>query len=556
MINEEYKRWCLSVKDAELSAELESISQSDEAVEDSFYRELEFGTGGLRGVLGAGTNRMNIYTVARASIGLAEYVNSISDAGRVAIGYDTRINSELFAKTAARCFASLGIKVYLYSSPLPTPMLSFAVRKLRADAGVMITASHNPARYNGYKVYGGDGCQITDNAAKRIFEEISKSDYFAVDGFDSFDRLFERGKIEYIGESVFEDYINTVSDTSLLFGDGADRSVRIVYTPLNGTGYRPVLRILSKNGYENLTVVKEQALPDGNFPTCPYPNPEIADALTLAIEYARRTEADLIIATDPDCDRAGVVIRAESGYKILTGNEVGLLLLDYIASQRVRHAAMPNSPVAVKTVVTSDLAESIAKKYGIEIINVLTGFKYIGEKIGELEAKGEECRYLFGFEESCGYLGGSYVRDKDGVYAAYMIAEMTAFYKARGQKLYERLEAIYREHGYSQSLLVSYTFEGALGKAKIDGLMSAFKGGIKSFADYAVISSEDFSLGIKGLPKSNVLKFTLEDNSGVIVRPSGTEPKLKIYISATAESESQARDKALSIKDFCDKLVK
>lgn len=555
MITAEYKRWLDNVLAGELLEELKTMADSEKAVEDAFFKSLEFGTGGLRGVIGAGTNRMNIYTVARASLGLAKYISN-KGGKSIAIGYDTRINSLLFAKTTACVFVSLGLKAYIYEAPLPTPMLSFAVRSLGCDGGVMITASHNPSEYNGYKVYGSDGCQITDIAARDILCCINEFDYFDFSDYSSFDEYLKGSRIEYISDEIFSAYIASVEMTSMLYSAESDKSVKIIYTPLNGTGYVPVLRILEKNGYKNLITVKEQTAPDGNFPTCRYPNPEIREALTLGLEYAEKNGADILLATDPDCDRVGVAVKSFAGYKILTGNEVGFLILDYIASQMKKNSAMPDSPLCVKTIVTTELAASIAQKYGIETVNVLTGFKYIGEKIGELESKGEEKRYILGFEESCGYLGGTYVRDKDGVYASFIISEMAAYYKAHGGSLFSRLCEIYREFGYEKNSLFSYGFPGADGFDKMKSIMSGFRGEIYSISNVKISKYEDYLLGVSNLPKSNVVKFYLEDASTVVIRPSGTEPKLKIYISVTAENEETASIKTEKIKAYLEEKLK
>lgn len=555
MMNTEYKRWLELAADAAISQELNEIKDSPERIEDAFYRSLEFGTGGLRGELGAGTNRMNIYTVGRASLGLAGYVVS-SGGGAIAIGYDTRINSRLFAERAAQIFASKGLSVYLYSEPLPTPMLSYAVRELGCAAGVMITASHNPKQYNGYKVYGSDGCQITDAAADKILAEIEGCDYFDSCDIASFDSLLASGAVSCISPSVFDKFIDEVSSCSMLFGEAADKSVRITYTNLNGTGRVPVLKILEKNGFSAIKTVKEQEVHDGEFPTCQYPNPELPEALTLGLEYAKKNGSELLLATDPDCDRVGVAVKCEGGYKILTGNEVGLLLLDYVASQRARKGKMPSAPICVKTIVTSELAVKIAKKYGVETVDVLTGFKYIGEQIGELEKNGEADRYIFGFEESCGYLGGSYVRDKDGVYAALLISELAAHLAAEGSSLYEKLSEIYREHGYAKNSLYSYYFDGKEGFSKMQSIMDALRCGMTELAGLRITTLEDYQKGIKGLPVSNVLKFFLENDATLVVRPSGTEPKLKIYISVTAEDECEADKLTAEIKSATEKYFK
>lgn len=411
----EYNRWLNNVIDNDLITELKAMD--DAAIEDAFYRDLAFGTGGLRGTIGAGTNRMNIHTVAKASQGLSKYLLDKKDAPSVVIGYDSRIKSDLFAKVAAGVFASNNIKVYLWPELNPVPTVSFAVRELQASAGVMITASHNPSKYNGYKVYGSDGCQITTEAAAEILAEIEKVDVFSV-------AINTAPRLEYIKPEVLDKFIDAVKKQRVLFGDDVDRNVAIVYSPLNGTGLKPVIRVLSESGFTNITVVEEQKNPDECFPTCPYPNPEIREAMELGLRYCEKTGADLLIATDPDADRCGIAVRDGDAYKLLTGNEAGLLLLDFICSQRVKHGKMPEHPVFVKTIVTMDLAEKIAAHYGVQTINVLTGFKFIGEVIGGLEKQGRVADYICGFEESYGYLSGTYVRDKDAVNAAFMICEV------------------------------------------------------------------------------------------------------------------------------------
>ncbi len=535
---EEYKRWRGLADDPEILAELSEMERDCEKIKDAFFRELEFGTGGLRGVIGAGTNRMNIYTVRRATLGLCEYLFHKNAAPRVAIGYDTRIKSELFAKTAACALASRGATAYLYRAPLPTPTLSYAVRELSCDAGIMITASHNPKEYNGYKVYGSDGCQITDDTARAIYGEISKKDYFDSVATD-FDTFIAGGRIEYIDDDMLDSYLRAVSENSVLFGEEIDKCVSVVYTALNGTGYVPVTRILSQNGYKCVTVVKEQAEPDGNFPTCPYPNPEIRDALTLGLQYAAKKGADILIATDPDCDRVGVAAIDGEDYRILSGNEVGVLLFDYIINQRKKHGRLVKNPIALKTVVTTELAKRIADSHGIEMLSLLTGFKYIGEQIGRLEVSGEVERFIFGFEESCGYLPGTYVRDKDGVVASLLVAEMTAYYKMKGIALAERLREIYELYGYSKTKLDSYSFPGEEGFRKMKDIMSRFREGGDILRRFSPIRCVDFLTATSDLPKSDVIKFELE-GATVTLRPSGTEPKLKIYIEAFGESESCA----------------
>ena len=546
----EYKRWVKNATaDADVASELKTMDAA--RVEDAFYRDLAFGTGGLRGVIGAGTNRMNIYTVAKASQGLADYLKKHFAAPSVAIGYDSRIKSDVFAKVAAGVFAANGVQVHIWPVLMPVPTVSFATRYLGACAGVMVTASHNPSKYNGYKVYGPDGCQITTEAAAEILSEIEKLDIFADVHTGDYEAGMADGSIRFIGDEVYTAFVNEVKNQSVLFGEKVDKDVAIVYSPLNGSGLKPVTRTLREMGYTNITVVKEQEQPDGNFPTCPYPNPEIREAMALGMEYAKKCNADLLLATDPDCDRVGIAVKNRAGeYELLTGNQVGLLLLDYICSQRVKHGKMPENPVMVKTIVTMDMGEQIASHYGLRTINVLTGFKFIGEQIGRLEQQGRADSYIFGFEESYGYLTGSYVRDKDGVDGAYMICEMFSYYKTHGISLLEKLEELYRDYGYCMNTLHSYEFDGSAGFAKMQRIMQAFRGDVKSFGGKKVAEVLDYAQGLDGLPKSDVLKFLLEDNCSVVVRPSGTEPKLKIYVSVSAaDKETAERVEAEMTKD-------
>ncbi len=532
-----YELWKNKVKEKELADELASIEKDEEKISDAFYRDLEFGTGGLRGVLGAGTNRMNVYTVGKATQGLASYVLSHYEEGKrsVAISYDSRINSRLFAERAASIFAANGIQAYIYKTLMPTPCLSYAVRRLGCSAGVMVTASHNPAKYNGYKVYGSDGCQITEEAAAEILSAIQKTDAFEGVSALPFEKALSDGLVSYIPDEVLTEFIERVKKESVVKGEKVDRSAKIVYTPLNGTGLVPVTRILKETGFENVIVVKEQELPDGHFPTCPYPNPEIREALTVGLNRAEELGADILIATDPDCDRVGIAVKnKQGGFSLLTGNEVGFLLIDFISQMRLKSGTMPKDPVMVKTIVTSDLAEKIASKYGVKTKNVLTGFKYIGEQIGLLEKQGKADSYILGFEESYGYLTGSYVRDKDAVDGVFMIAEMFAYYRAHGVSLLDKLSEIYREFGHFVSTLESKTFEGAEGFVKMQEIMNEYRKA-KEVEGKKVVSMKDYSLGIDGLPKSNVVKFVLEDGSTLVVRPSGTEPKLKIYRCSLAK---------------------
>ena len=538
----EYERW-LEHTEGDVLEELRRMDETQ--IEDAFYRDLAFGTGGLRGVIGAGTNRMNVYVVAKASQGLADYMGA---GASVVIGYDSRIKSDAFARAAAEVFAANGITVHFWPELLPVPTVSFAVRRLGASAGVMITASHNPSKYNGYKVYGPDGCQITTEAADTILSEIRALDVFTDVKSMAFEDGVQTGWIRYIEEDVLTAFIEEVKAQSVLFGDEIDRDVAIVYSPLNGTGLKPVTRALKESGFTSITVVEEQRNPDGRFPTCPYPNPEIREAMELGLRYAARFNADLLLATDPDCDRCGIAVRnADGEYQLLSGNEVGLLLLDYICAQRARHGRMPAHPVFVKTIVTMDLAEKIAAHYGVETVNVLTGFKFIGEVIGRLERDGREGDYIFGFEESYGYLTGTYVRDKDGVDAAFMICEMFAFYKAQGISLLEKLNELYGTYGYCLNTLHSYEFDGSAGMQKMQKIMAVFHRGLEQIGGRRILRTEDYSKGLKGLPASDVLKFFLEKGS-VVIRPSGTEPKLKMYISITAQDRETAEKTEAEIR--------
>lgn len=541
----EYLRWCEQAKgDADVENELSAIAADENKIEDAFYRDLAFGTGGLRGVIGAGTNRMNIHTVAKASQGLADYIikNFPENERKIAVSYDSRIKSDLFSRVAAGVFAANGIKVYIYTELMPTPCLSYAVRALKCAAGIMVTASHNPSKYNGYKVYGEDGCQITTEAAKTILSEIEKLDIFADVKTSCFDEGLENGSIEYISDDIYTAFVEEVKNQSVLSeNDIVDKNVAIVFSPLHGTGLKPVLRTLKESGYTNITVVKEQEEPDGNFTTCPYPNPEIKEAMSLGMEYAEKYNADLLLATDPDCDRVGIAVKTPQGdYRLMTGNETGMLLLDYICKKRTENGTMPEDPVFIKTIVTIDMAERIAADYGVRTVNVLTGFKFIGEQIGLLEQQGKENSYIFGMEESYGYLSGGYVRDKDAVDGAFLICEMFAYYKTKGISLLDKLEEQYKKYGYCLNTLHFYEFEGSAGFAKMQEIMKTFRGEISSIGGKKVVNVLDYAPGIDGLPKSDVLKFLLEDNCSVVVRPSGTEPKLKTYLSVSGSSMEEA----------------
>ena len=549
-----YSLWCENAKeDPDLKAELEGIKGDSEAINDRFYRDLEFGTGGLRGVIGAGTNRMNIYTVRRATQGFADYLNQEYKNPSVAISYDSRIKSDVFSKAAAEVLAANGIKVHIYKQLMPTPCLSWAVRALKCQGGIMVTASHNPAKYNGYKVYGEDGCQITLRGAEIILEKINSLDMFSGVKHSDFDKELAAGNISYIDDSVIEEFYKRVLAEGINTDLCASSGLKVVYTPLNGTGNKPVREILKRIGITDVTVVKEQENPDGNFTTCPYPNPEIREALQVGLSYCDKVKPDLLLATDPDCDRVGIAVPdGKGGYALFSGNEVGAMLLEYICSQRIKKGTMPKNPITVKTIVTTDIVNLIAKEYGVEVIDVLTGFKFIGEQIGFLEAKGEENRYIFGFEESYGYLSGGYVRDKDAVDASMLICEMAAYYRTQGITLIQARENMYKKYGMFLQTLYSFEFEGESGMKHMEEIMTGLRsshptaiGGLKveRFEDYKASTSKNIATGeVKELtlPKSNVLAFYLENGCKAIVRPSGTEPKIKTYITAKAASKAEA----------------
>lgn len=554
-IHDTYSRWLkLAVKDPDLSEELKAMRE--EQIEDAFYREVSFGTGGIRGVIGAGTNRINIYTCAKASQGVSDYLKKIPGEKKVVIAYDSRIKSDLFAKHSAEVFAANGIHTYLFDRLMPTPVLSYAVRALGCDAGIVITASHNPSKYNGYKVYNAEGCQITDNAANAIYREIEKLDFFDDVKEMPYEEAVTEGLIESVPETVFTGYIEAVKKESVLGSVPAKRDVRLVFTPLNGTGLEPVTRVLIESGFTNITVVREQAEPNGSFPTCPKPNPEEAPAMELGLEYCRKYNADLLLASDPDADRLGIAVKKPDGeYVLLSANELGVLLLDYICTMRIRNGTMPPHPVFMKTIVTTELAEKIADSYGVSTVNTLTGFKYIGEQICELEKKQREKEFIFGLEESYGFLTGTYVRDKDAVNAALHTAEMFAYLAAKGTGLYERLQELYAIHGYCLNTQHSYQFEGSAGMERMKEIMEELRSGKYGAAGIPVNAVIDYQRGIDGLPKSNVLKFLLNHGS-MIVRPSGTEPKLKVYCSITADKAEQAEKIEHDLASRMDAFVK
>lgn len=533
MYKEVYQEWLKNTKDQALLCELEKISGDEKTIENKFYKELQFGTGGLRGEIGVGTNCLNIYTIGKATEGVAQYVKA--HGGKIAaISYDSRINSDVFARRTACVLAENGLKVYIVKELMPTPFLSFATRYYGADVGIMITASHNPAKYNGYKVYGSDGCQITDKAAAEITGYISKVDCFSVKAED-FEKYVSEGRIEYIGEETEEAYLCAVEKQSVCKAEG----LKVTYTPLNGTGYRIVPKMLSRLGIKDINIVTEQSKPDGNFPTCSYPNPEKPAAMQLGMQYAEKADSDILMATDPDADRVGIAVKTENGYKLMSGNEVGVLLLDFLLTVRKENGSLPKNAVVVKTIVTTKLAEKVAAKYGVKLVNVLTGFKYIGEQIGRLEKEGRAEDFVLGFEESYGYLSGSYVRDKDAVVAVMLITEMASHYKRAGKTLWERMAEIYSEYGTYAHKLLNYEFAGASGAKEMEKLLKSLRENIpEEIAGKKVTGYIDYLTQTKyDLPKANVMQYDLEGDAQVIVRPSGTEPQIKIYLTVAQNQD-------------------
>ena len=552
-IMNKYRLWReKAVRDEDIARELESVYGDEAEIYDRFYRDLEFGTGGLRGVIGAGTNRMNIYTVCRATQGMADFISMSGGARSVAVAYDSRIKSEAFARAAAEVFAGNGIKVYIYSELMPTPMLSFAVRELGCGAGVMITASHNPSKYNGYKAYGGDGCQLNLTDSEKVIELTEKVDIFSGVKRMDFDAAQKKGMVEYIDHELIESYLRRVEEQAVDREVCRTSPLKVIYTPLNGAGNKPVRAILNRAGLNNVTVVPEQEMPDGNFPTAPFPNPEIRQSFERAMKLAETVKADLLLATDPDCDRVGIAVRDGEEYKLMSGNEVGALLLDYILSRRSEQGSLPKNPVVIKTIVTTGIASAIARDYGCTVLNLLTGFKFIGEQIGILEKKNQENRFVFGFEESYGYLAGSYVRDKDAVVASMLIAEMVAYYLKQGKTLLEVMNGIYEKYGYYMHTQLNFECEGAAGGERMNEIMKNMRENppaeIAGFAaaeilDYGAGRQTDMKTGKTEeitLPRSNVLEYRLPKNASVIIRPSGTEPKIKVYVTATGEGRMQA----------------
>ncbi len=563
-----YDIWLSSATaDKDLIPELESIKGDEEAILDRFYKNLEFGTAGLRGVIGAGTNRMNVYTVNQATQGLADYLNESFDEPSVAIAYDSRIKSKEFAESAAGVLAANGIKVYIYPELVPTPMLSFAVRRLNCSSGIIITASHNPSKYNGFKCYDPNGYQMTDEAAEKTYNYIQNIDMFTGVKSMSFDDALAEDMVDFVEDWLYDEFYEKVLSCLVNPDKIKKANLKIVYTPLNGAGNKPVRKILKKAGIKEVTVVKEQEKPDGNFPTCPYPNPEIRQAFECAIETAKGTDVDLLLATDPDCDRVGIAVRDGDDFVLITGNEVGAMLCEYLLSNLKEQNKLPDNPVVVKSIVTTPLIEAICSFYGAEVADLLTGFKYIGELITNLEKESKEDNFIVGMEESYGYLRGIHARDKDAVVASLMIAEMASVYKLQGISLKQFMDSIYEKYGMYLNTVLNFAFEGASGMQKMTDIMNSLREKApESFAGKKVVKIADYNTskiidtttneeGIINLPKSNVLSYSLEDNSKVIIRPSGTEPKIKIYITACGETRKESEEKTSLISEDATKLL-
>lgn len=569
-INALYSEWLeKATADPDLKAELESIKGNDDEILDRFYRCLEFGTAGLRGVIGAGTNRMNYYTVCQATQGLSDYLNAKYDKPSIAIGYDSRIKSDYFSKEAAKVLAANGIKVYLFKELEPTPCLSFAIRYFHTSSGIILTASHNPAKYNGYKCYNSNGYQMTDEEADETYEYIKKVDYFTGIKTMDFDEAVQKGLIEYMGEEVIDAFLDEVIKQCVNPQIMKNAGLKVIYTPLNGTGNKPVRKILDRIGVKDVTVVPEQEMPDGNFPTCPFPNPEIKQAFECALKMAQTIKPDLLLATDPDCDRVGIAVKDHDGeYKLMSGNEVGAMMLNYLLSQKKEKGLLSENSIAVKSFVSTDLAEVIARKYNCTFKNLLTGFKYIGELITQLETEDRADDFVMGFEESYGYLAGTHARDKDAVVASMLICEMAAYYKTQGKSLAEVMDDIYDEFGYYYNTVSSYTFEGASGMEKMASIMDGLRNNAPStFGSMDVTVIDDYKTSVStvladnstskiDLPKSNVLAYTLTDGNKIIVRPSGTEPKIKAYITAIGKTKEEAKEIADRLIADADALMK
>ena len=545
MYLDEYKRWLsANLIDFDLHAELASIENDDEAIKERFAVALKFGTAGLRGTLGAGTNRMNIWVVRQATQGVADWVKTQGGTQTVAISYDSRLKGWTFAKDAAAVLAANGIHVRLYDELMPVPALSFATRYYHCNAGIMITASHNPAKYNGFKAYGPDGCQMTDDAAAIVYDQIQKTDVLTGAKYITFAEGVEKGLIQFVGDDCKEALYQAIESRQVRPNLCKTAGLKLVYSPLNGTGLVPVTRVLSDMGITDITIVPEQEYPNGYFTTCPYPNPEIYEALEKGLELAKKVGADLMLATDPDADRVGIAMKCPDGsYELVSGNEMGVLLLDYICAGRIEKGTMPKNPVAVKSIVSTPLADLVAKHYGVELHHTLTGFKWIGDQIAQLEVHGEEERFIFGFEESYGYLAGSYVRDKDAIVGSMLICEMAAYYRSIGSSIKQRLEEIYAQYGRFLNKVDSYEFDGLSGMDKMAGIMNALRTNPPvEFAGRKVVSLTDYNEPEEtGLPKANVLIFGLEDGATVVVRPSGTEPKIKTYFTTLGKDLAEAQ---------------
>jgi len=557
--------------DEDTKGELKNIKEEKE-IEDRFYKDLEFGTGGLRGVIGAGSNRLNVYTVGKATEGFGRYLKYKFENPSVAIAHDSRNMSKEFAEYAGRVLAANGVKVYLFETLTPTPILSYGVRKLKCSGGIVITASHNPKEYNGYKVYGADGGQVTDIPAKEIIGFVNGVNSFEDVNVISKEEALENGMLNYVGEDVYSTYVEKVKDLTIrkeLVQEHA-KDLNIIYTPIHGTGNIPVRRVLKELGYENVRVVKEQELPNGNFPTAPYPNPEDKQVFTIALDMAKTEAADIILGTDPDCDRIGVVVKDNTGeYRVLNGNQVGVLLSHYMISSLKYENRLPNGATIVNTIVSTNMVNPICREYGVEVREVLTGFKYIGELIGKFEKETpRKNSFLFGYEESYGYLAGDFVRDKDAVIAATLICEMTLYYKSLGKTLYEALIDLYDKYGYYKEKLISITLKGKEGQEKIASIIEALRNGtFKNFGEFKVAYKEDYKLSYKEnvntgdkeeitLPKSNVIKFIFDDEAYFVVRPSGTEPKIKIYLGVIGNSISDAENKIINLENEVNNLLK
>ena len=567
-INSLFDIWLSSaVADKDLIPELESIKGDEEAILDRFYKNLEFGTAGLRGVIGAGTNRMNVYTVNQATQGLADYLNESFDEPSVAIAYDSRIKSKEFAQSAAGVLAANGVKVYIYPELVPTPMLSFAVRRLGCSSGIIITASHNPSKYNGFKCYDPNGYQMTDEAAAKTYEYIQKTDMFTGVKTMAFEDALAEDMVDFIEDWLYDEFYESVLSCRVNADKIKKANLKLIYTPLNGAGNKPVRKVLKKAGVKDVIIVKEQEKPDGNFPTCPYPNPEIRQAFECAIETSKGTDADLLLATDPDCDRVGIAVKDGDGYILMSGNEVGAMLCEYLLSTLKEQGKLPENPVVVKSIVTTPLIETICASYGAEVADLLTGFKYIGELITALEEEGKADNFVVGMEESYGYLRGIHARDKDAVVASLMIAEMAAVYKLKGISLKEFMDSIYEKYGMYLNTVLNFAFEGASGMQKMADIMNSLReNASESFAGKKVVKVADYKTSVItdivtgekseiNLPKSNVLSYSLEDNSKVIVRPSGTEPKIKIYITACGNTRAESEEKTELISKDATKIL-